>query len=258
MFRFLRSGLLLALLALPLLTATVSCTKKDDTPAPTATTGSAEGTVSPVGAIATVTATNANGITFLATPNASTGAFAFANLAPGRYALSFAPASGYGTPAARAIDIVAGQTAAAGTVVVIGDGTPRGTLTWRVGGVRYTATAFSGRVSNQALDITAIATTGNVTDELTLSVPTFGGAAGAYNLGFYGPGVPGANYRQTVGGLPTLEYGTYNLTSTGILTVAAYDATARILSGTFGFVGQGYNATTGSTAVTNGTFSLQF
>ena len=252
----LRSWLLLALLSLPTLTATFSCTKKADDPGPT--TGGLAGTVSPADALTGVTATDGGGLTFVARPAAGTGAFALADLKPGTYALSFAPASGYAAPAPRNITVVAGQTAAAGTVVVPGDGTPRGTLTWTVNGTTYTATAFSGTISNQTLDLTATATAGTTRDQLSLNVPGFQGGSGTYQLGFFGPGVPGASYSRTVGGIPTLEYSTYNTGSTGTVAVTAFDANARTLSGTFGFVGQGYNATVGSMAVSNGTFNLRY
>ena len=68
---------------------------------------------------------------------AGTGAFALADLKPGTYILSFAPASGYAAPAARNIAVAAGQTAMVDTVIVVGNGTPRGTMTWTMGGITY-------------------------------------------------------------------------------------------------------------------------
>ena len=123
---FLRSRFLFLALALPL--SFLSCSKKEDA-APAPTTGTVEGTVSPAGALTTVTATNAGGLTFLAAPNATTGAFSLPNLAPGTYQLSFAPAATFAAPAARSVTVVAGQTASAGTVVVSPAPPTTGTLT---------------------------------------------------------------------------------------------------------------------------------
>ena len=132
MFQPLRSGLLLALLSLPLLTATVSCSKKEDaTPAPAApTTGGLTGTVSPADALTAVTATDGGGLTFVARPAAGTGVFSLADLTPGSYTLSFTPASGYDVPARRTVTVVAGQIAQAGVVAVAPE--PRGVITGTV------------------------------------------------------------------------------------------------------------------------------
>ena len=125
MFQPFRSWLLLGLLSLPLLTATVSCTKKEDTPTPAATTGGIEGTISPANAIATVTATNTGSVTFLQTPAAS-GTFTFANLVPGAYTLTCDPKPGFQAPNVRYVTVVAGQVAPAGTIVVAPE--PLGTV----------------------------------------------------------------------------------------------------------------------------------
>ena len=270
MFQPFRSWLLLGLLSLPLLTATVSCTKKEDTPTPAATTGGIEGTISPAGAITTVTATNANGITFLATPNASTGAFAFAGLAPGRYTLTFSPASGYGVPAARAIDVVAGQTAPAGTVVVVGDGTPRGTVAWTVDGTTFTSTALSGavRAAGSPTELAAFVVSGGVRHEVNFYFPNAIPGLGTYTLDGYGPGANSAGYARTTGS-QTVSYGTYlyfinrstAVAGTGTLTVTAYNATARTLSGTFAFTAintDGGPTNVLMTTISNGTFSFSY
>ena len=254
---FFRYGLLVILLAL---TATfISCTKKTDDPGPT--TGGLAGTVNPADALTSITATDGGGLTFVARPAAGTGAFALADLKPGTYTLSFAPASGYAAPAARNITVVAGQTASAGTVSVVGNGTPRGTLTWTMNSTAYTTTAFSGTISSQAIELTATATAGSITDVVTLSIPAFSGSASISTLGGNGYGVPGASYQRIANSIPGPMYDTYGSTSTGSIVVTAFDANARTLSGTFGFVGQNYSAATGTITtapVTNGTFSLRF
>ena len=259
----------LALSAL-LLTATVSCSKKEATPpAPVATTGNMEGTVSPANALATVTATNGNGITFLTTPNATTGAFAFANLAPGRYSLTFTPASGFGVPATRAVDVVAGQTAAAGTVLVQGDGTPRGTITWTVDGATFTTGTLSGVVRGQgsATEFAASATVGNVQHQVSFYFSDYISGLGTYDLYANGPGYNSGGYSRTTGGV-TATYGTYFFPSgptsgfagRGTFTVTGYNAAARTMSGVFAFTAiNTANAASVMTAtITNGSFNFSY
>jgi Polysaccharide lyase family 4, domain II len=270
MTHFFRSGLLLALLSLPVLTATVSCSKKEATPAPVATTGSVEGTVSPVGALTTVTATNGNGITFLATPNASTGAFAFANLAPGRYNLTFTPTGGFGIPVPRAVDVVAGQTAAAGTVLVQGDGTPRGTISWAVDGGAIISTAtLAGVVRPQgsATEITATASSGTVQHQVRFYFSDYISGLGTYDLFVNGPGSSSGGYSSTTGGV-TVSYGTYlfqtgpttGYAGRGTFVVTGYNAAARTMSGTFEFTAintdNPNNVTTAT--ITNGSFNFSY
>lgn len=132
-------------LALPL--ALAACSKTaEPTPAPAPTTGALEGTVSPAGAVTTVTATAPGGLTFPATPNATTGVFSLANLAPGSYSLSFAPATGYVAPAVRTVAVVAGQTAAVGTVAVVAitTGSIEGTISPANAILTVTATGAGG------------------------------------------------------------------------------------------------------------------
>ena len=268
MFQPLRSWLLLGLLSLPLLTATVSCSKKEDA-TPVATTGAVEGNITPAGSLTTVTATNGNGITFLATPNANTGAFALTGLAPGRYNLTFTPASGFGTPAPRAVDVVAGQTAPAGTVLVQGDGTPRGTITWTVDGTAYTSTTLSGvvRAQGSTTEIVASATAGNVQHEVSFYFSDYISGLGTYDLYANGPGYNSGGYSKTTGGV-TVRYGTYlyqtgpssGYAGRGTFTVTGYNATARTMSGTFAFTAintdDPNNVTTATIA--NGSFNFSY
>lgn len=246
-----------ALLALVLPLSFQACSTKE-TPAPAPTTGSIEGVISPAGAVTTVTATTAGGLTFPAAPNASTGAFVIAALVPGPYSLSFTPASRYAAPAARTVAVLAGQVAAAGTVAVQGDGTPRGTMSWTVNGTTYSTTTLTGLVNNTNFDLSASASSGTPTDVVGLYMGnnSFGGSPGTYGLGS-SPYI-GAGYVRSVGGIPTLQYTTQNGSGTGSIVVSSFDRNARTLSGTFGFVAPGYNSTMGSAAVTNGTFSVSF
>lgn len=261
--QLLRSWAYLALLGFPLITATISCSKSNSDPmpaTPTATTGGTEGTVSPAGSVATVTATNAGGVTFLATPNATTGAFSLANLAAGTYTLSFTPATGYVAPTNRTITIVAGQTAAAGTVTVASDGTIKsGTVTWTVGGTTYSTTTVSGLVDptvNRTFSFSARATTGSVIDELGAGMgTTFSGGTGTFTLG--NSPYQNATYLRTSGGLVTGQYYTNTGNTAGTFVITSYSAATGTIVGTFGFVANSSNSA-GSISVTNGTFNLRF
>ncbi len=264
-------ALRLALLAAAsLFFATASCSKKTDDPAPT--TGGLAGTVSPADALATVTATDGGGLTFVARPAAGIGAFALADLKPGTYALSFAPASGYAAPAPRTTTIAAGQTAAADTVFVVGNGTPRGTMTWTKGGIACTATLVGGRVDidNQIFSLTGHATVGDTTHVVGLTIGNGVGAVRTYSnlLGLaYSPDAASAGYSNTIGGFTT-DYSTaLRFTSrttarhgSGNIVVTRYNASAHTLSGTFDFsainTDDPSNVLTAN--ITNGRFDLRY
>lgn len=146
--RFLTGHLLLGVLLL------ASCTKKTD---PDPQPGSVSGQVAPVGAIATVTATGADGRTVVATPNATggayqtAGAYQIAGLAAGSYVLSFTAAAGYQAPASVTVVVAAGTvtqvppvTALASAGGISGQATPANALT----GVAATDAAGRGSATS--------------------------------------------------------------------------------------------------------------
>lgn len=238
-----------------------SCSQKSDpAPAATPTTGTITGTVSPARAITQVTARTTGGLTFIATPDASTGAFTTPALAAGQYTLSFTMAPGYKSVADKTITVTAGQTASAGTVQAASDGTIKsGTMTWTVNGQTYTATALTGRVDrsvNRSFTVTGSVTNGNQVDELYLGLGTT-----FYGAGSYGYNTPynSAAYRRIVGGLPTFDYNTSS-SSIGTLVVTQYDEATGTLAGTFGFVAPVNSAGAGpsSATITNGSFTIRF
>ena len=257
----LRFGLALLLAgSLPAASILSSCSS-DKTEDPKPTTGSLAGTVSPAGAIGKVTATDAGGLTFVGTPDATTGAFSITDLKPGNYTLSFTPTAGYVAPAERTITIVAGEKVAAGTVSVESDGSLRsGTLNWRVDGTSYTATTVTGSIGDlgmggKTLSIEATAVNGSTSDQLSLVVGSFTPAVGTYELGnvYY----RSAAYQRTSGGIITATYGGQYMAS-GTVTISSYDASTRTLTGTFGFSAAGQGSTSGILDVSNGTFTLRF
>ena len=253
----LRSRAAFVLIGLPLAFGAVSCTKTPADPAPVTppapTTGSLTGTVSPAGSISTVTATSAGGLTFPVAPDGS-GGFRFEALVPGVYTLSFAPAAGFAAPASRSLTVVAGATAAAGTVAV----SPyvavlRGTVSWETGGQTYTASSLSGSLAT----ITATAQTGNQADILTLNLPGLNGV-GTYRLENQNQ-QNNASYIISNGGVPAASYSTAVVGGlNGTVTVTSYDAAARTMSGTFGFVATNRVYTYATLTVSNGRFNLSY
>ncbi|GAB3846164.1 hypothetical protein GCM10028822_05790 [Hymenobacter terrigena] len=157
MTSFIRTAqLALTAVAATLLFATTSCSKKEDAAPAAPTTGSIEGTITPANSVATVTATNVGGLTFLATPNSTSGVFNVPNLAPGAYVLTFSPRAGFQAATARTISVVAGSTAQAGTVVV--SPIPTGSITGSIypvdGATRVEATSAAGVTVSAVPDAT--------------------------------------------------------------------------------------------------------
>lgn len=310
-----------------------SCSKKEEPTPPAPTTGTIEGTVSPANALTGVTATNTGGLTFPTVPAAS-GAFTIANLSPGTYTLTFDARTGFLTPATRSVVVVAGQSAAAGTVLVTPQpvGSITGTINPAGAVTRVEATAANGTqtsaVPNPAGAFTVSSTLGTATvhfvmaagflqlaDQavtLTVGAPTV--ALGTINAspqpaaGTMAFLINGASYSASTttvsvsaGGVLRIEglspngqtptkivlsagsftgVGTYTLggaaannfgqliplassqniyqTSTtapgGTLTISTYNASSRIVAGTFSFT----TATPAVVAVTSGQFNLVF
>ena len=149
---FLTAGLLV-------LSAT-SCSKKEEPTPPVPTTGAIEGTISPANAVAGVTATNTGGLTFPSVP--ASGAFKIANLTPGTYTLTFDASTGFLTPSSRSVVVVAGQSATAGTVLVM----------------PVPAASITGTI-NPASAVTRVEVTA-ATGTLTSAVPS---STGAFTVG---------------------------------------------------------------------------
>lgn len=255
-------GLVLLLAgSLPVATTLSSCSsdKKED---PKPTTGSLVGTISPAGSISTVTATDAGGLTFLATPDATTGAFSITDLKPGQYKLFFTTTPGYAQLGERSITVVAGEKAAAGTIVAESDGSLRsGTLTWTTGGTTYTSSTVTGNINDvggagTSLSITATANNGSRSDEISIFIGGFNLGIGTYQLG--GGVYQNASYLRTNGGVLIEQYGGQNSAS-GTFTATTYDAATKTLTGTFGFTAADTRTSSGnSITVSNGTFTLRF
>lgn len=239
----------LALCSLLLFVGLTSCFKKDEAPKPT--TGGISGTVSPVGSLLTVVATDEGGLTFQATPSAADGSFAFSDLKAGKYTLSGTPAVGYYQPGDRQLTVQGGETVNAGTIIVSSDGSVRsGTVSWTVGGVTYTSATPNGRIdqSNGLFSLRTTGSGGAIVGQLEWHMgQTFSGV-GTYTLG----NTPyiSATYSRSDNSTTS----TYQSTS-GTIRVTAYDAAAGTMTGTFALT---LVNNTGSVNLTNGTFSLRF
>ena len=250
-----------------------SCSKKEDaapvTP-PAASPGTIDGSISPAGAITTVTATSAGGQATTTTPNASTGAYSVPGLAAGTYSLSFAPAAGYAAPAARTgLGVTAGQSTAAGTTVVSRT-TSGGTFTWTEGGSVKTAT-----VQNHILQVTVPGTYslilnatvsagagGTDRDQITLNVQNIQ-TAGTYTFGIIGVSQAAtALFLRARGSGPDpiwgIGPGIGGGLGSGSITFTSFNPTARTAAGTFSFVGGPVSntGTVNTVTVTNGSFNV--
>ena len=267
----LRTWTLLGLAALPLFMATISCSKKTDDPTPPAVAmGTVDGTITPVGSINQVVLTLPGATTGPATIPDVQGYFKFSNVEAGTYNVSFREASGYIAPSPSSITVAAGGTASVGSITVNPSGPSssalRGTATWSRGGTAYTSTTIGGTFTllngnPSSFNLLATSQSGSNAEILGLALPYFGGA-NLYLLekntanGF-------ATYVRTAGGIPQGTFGTSGYNGTlGTITVTTFNATARTMTGTFGFTAFDSRGSvalgTDRVDITNGTFSLSY
>jgi hypothetical protein len=224
--------------------------KKD--PAPT--TGTVIGQISPANSITAVTATSSTTppTTATATPNGS-GAYSFPNLAPGTYTLSFAPASGYATPASQSVAVTAGGTATAARVTATTGSSAATSLSYTVNGAPVSADLVEGINQLGFLYITG----GNPQGTRSIFLKTNPAPTGARTYTFGGPGSTseiilaeglGANRHYWDTGFPG---GSGTITITSVVV----SPTRRQASGTFSCVATANNTlTTGTRTVTAGSF----
>ena len=263
-------------LLLLLLPAAIACTKKEPDPQPMpgpSATGSVDGTISPVGSV-DVIRLNQPGISssLQAIQPDVLGYFKFPFLADGTYNVSFqtSSASGFVAPAPRTITVTNGGLASLGTILVNTTAPTsfalRGSVSWNVGGGTYTSTTIGGRATltnGVVTDLWVLATSqsGNLANIVGLNIPYFGGT-GLYRLENVTLG-PWATYLRTSGGVPNGSFTTENYSGIqGTITVTGADATARSLTGTFGYTAYDRNGSvnqgTDRITVSNGSFTLSY
>lgn len=257
MLHLTRHAYRLIFFSLLLLAGLTGCKDKDPKP----TTGSIGGTVSPVGSVGTVQAIDAGGLTFPATPSPVDGSFSITDLKPGTYTLRAMPASGFYQPGDRQVNVEAGQTTNAGTIIVSSDGSFKsGTISWTVGGTTYTVTNPQGSVDqlNRSFSMSAISTTGTVSDQLQIGLGTIFNGAADYTIG--NSAYATAQYSRSTNGQPTSLYRSNSATNSGTFRVRTFDSSAGTMSGTFSLTlpAEPSSGTTGGITITNGTFNIQF
>ena len=127
-----------------------SCSEKNKA-APTG--GTVQGELNVAAATNAVTLTAADGKTVSVAPDATTGKFVFNEVVPGTYSVTAVPVGGYHNPSAFPLTVKAGETAPA-KLVFNRDYSMVGTMSWEQNGVLYTATHFSGSLSEAGLNVT--------------------------------------------------------------------------------------------------------
>lgn len=245
-----------------------ACSKKEDVAPAGPTTGRIVGTLRPVGAASTVTATGADGRTQAVVPDATTGAYAFADLAPGAYQLSAVPVVGFNQPDALPLTVKAGTTSPA-SLALVRDGRIRGTFSWEQHGSRHTATVLYGTILANTFTISASEQLGGgISQSINLSLPSLV-PNGPYNFAGIGTYPLGLSQWTSAGctyAVPnqTPDYYTteYARTQVGQVVVTGFSMEARTVAGTFGFEAQAFLVSTGTPPATetisNGRFDITF
>lgn len=229
-----------------------------------AAAGSVDGTVSPAGSVDFVQLTAPGSTQGPTVQPDIMGYFRFPNVSPGTYNVSFrAVYPTYLTPAPRIATVVGSATASLGTIVVNPAGTVsaplRGSVHWQADGLAYVSTNLTGNVfldngSPTGFSFTATSLTGTTANILSL----YGGGT---NPGLYliGNSVNSATYLRTYNGVPGPTYETrFRNGNVGTITVTAFDATARTVSGTFGFTAYEPPLSMGAVTVSGGSFTLAY
>lgn len=229
------------------LTAT-SCGDKKNDPVgqPQTQTATLSGQISPAGSVTTVTATNASGTAFTATPS-STGAYSFPNLPFGVYTVAFTAAGGYQPiTTTLSVTLVAGGT----TFPNVSTSQLPTRASYSLNGVAITPVYISPQVlgGNRFITFETAASDHRLTLFLQGLTPT----AGTFSLN------SAANYAQYNAANYVLYRSNVGSSAQGTLTITGVNTTARLYSGTFSFVGGVVNPNTGSPVtrtITNGTFT---
>ena len=233
--------------------AATSCGSKNDDPQAQAQTAVLSGQVTPAGSMATITATDASGATYTATLT-STGAYSFAAMKLGTYTLTYTPVAGYAAPAPAAITLTAGGTTAPAITATLA----AASASYTVDGTAMTAAyVFSqGMSSSNSRMLTFTANPGAAPPTVTIFLdgllPTVGTrslTANANTARYMAP-----DYVLYLSDLSPAS----GAALSGTFAISSVNATARVFSGTFSFVGNAGNATATSPlsrTITNGVFT---
>jgi hypothetical protein len=247
------------LISLGLLT---SCATEEAAPR-----GSIEGTLLPAGGVTRVTATAADGQTYHAVPDPTTGQVRFASLPAGAYTLSFATILAYQTPVPVTVQLGAGMTARPVFASLTRDAKLRGTLRWTIGNTTYATSQLLGEVSSSLLSFSGVTTALGASHHVLLVLPAhYQGQTIFQGVGTYvmGQQYPFGFYRLVPAGSSIYDPLTYTTTypragGSGTITVTRFDPKAFVLTGTFEFVAEAQSAAaTGTVQITQGSFDLTF
>ena len=211
--------------------------------------GSITGTISPAGAVTLVEVTGATGTLTSAVPGPAGNFSVSATL--GTSSVRFVMAPRFVQVPNQTVTLTAtAPTAALGTI----SATPQpatGSLTYDINGQPYVAaTTTVAATTGGILRIEGLSPNASTPTKIVLSAGNFAGV-GTYTLG----GAAANNFGQLIPlQSPQSVYQTSTTSPGGTLTVSAYNAAARTITGTFSFTTQ----TPATVLVTNGQFNLTF
>ncbi len=228
-------------------------------------TGAIEGTILPAGQATQVTATDAAGHVYTATPDAATGAVSLPNLPAGTYTVTVAARLPHLRLAPQQAQVKAGRTTTLQYGTLTSDGKMRGTFSWTENGTRYTTTQVYGQISQAIVSFSGYAPTNGGSREINLVIATNSQPSLLFaGVGTYGLGLltyPFGKYLRHGANGTDIWYTPDQGPQVGHITVTQYDPSTFTMAGTFDFTAQPYTGTTRpptAITITNGSFALTY
>ena len=228
-------------------------------------TGTITSIILPAGYATQVTATDAAGHRYTATPDATTGAFTLAKVPAGTYTLTVDTKLAYKTPPPQQALVKAGLTTALYYSTLTRDTKLRGTLSWVENGVRYTAANIYGEVNSSLVSVDGYVLSNGVGREVAFVIPTYGQSSSLFTgVGTYPVGrqeYPFGKYTLATAAGPAIWYTPRQGAGTGQVQVTQHDPAAFTIAGTFAFTAEPFSNPTntpGSVAITEGSFTLTY
>ncbi|MVN79298.1 hypothetical protein GO988_23445 [Hymenobacter sp. HMF4947] len=251
-----------SLLLASLLLGSTACHREADE---VSATGTIASTILPAGYATRVTATDAAGHSYAATPDPTTGTFKLVNVPAGSYTLIVDTKLAYKMPAPQQAQVKAGLTTALYYSTLTRDAKLRGTLSWVENGVRYTAVNLYGEVNNGLVSVDGYVLSNGVGREVAFVIPTYGQASSLFTgVGTYTLGqqeYPFGKYTLSNSAGPSIWYTPRQGTGTGQVQITQYDPAAFAIAGTFTFTAEPFSnptGTPGNVTITEGSFSLTY
>jgi hypothetical protein len=245
-----------------LLLGSTACQKEADE---LSATGTIASIILPAGYATQVTATDAAGHSYTATPDATTGAFTLGNVPAGTYTLTVDTKLAYKTPAPQQTQVKAGLTTALSYSTLTRDTKLRGTLSWVENSVRYTAANIYGEVNNGLVSVDGYVLSNGVGREVAFVIPTYGQSSSLFTgVGTYPVGrqeYPFGKYTRATAAGPAIWYTPRQGAGTGQVQVTQHDPAAFTIAGTFAFTAEPFSNPTGNpgdVAITEGSFNLTY